>query len=554
MGKTENLLNIIGHRFTDGPYVPALFIGPTEKNVRSISKDRFTKMINSTASLDSRLEKGTRQTLLEMFFSGVRMGFGWAGSPTELASHPAGLILLDELDRMVTDVGGEGDPVSLATARTKNYAGAKIIITSTPTISDASALESHFKSGTMGMYAIPCPDCGEYFIPTFAQLWWPKNDNGRHAHPEEIQAGTRLCCPECGTMIENKQKAAMVAQGRYIYHRYEGETLTRLGFEAPPNQTASFWISGICSPWMTLADLAQSWIDADNASDNARRQTIINTNFGEWWSMGGERPDYREIQRLIDDYEPKTAPRGVQMVTMGVDVQSTGLYYQVWGWGYNSESWLLENGFLGGNTAYDDVWLRLTRVWEQEYTNIRVGAVFIDSGYRPGDTERVPDHMVYKYCRQHLNQCFPVKGRDTLDSPYKQSKIDVTLSGRVFKGGLRLFHVNTDYYKQWIYTRIQWPADIMDQPGRMHLHRETTETLMRQMVSEEMVIKPSGRIIWIRKGENHYLDCGVYAAAAASHMGVGSLAPYTDPDPERNPTPSEKQQTFIPDSNNWFNR
>ena len=72
MGKTECQLNILAHRFDDGPYVPALFIGPTEKNVRSISKDRFTKMITTCKSLYAKLEKGTRNNLLEKYIAGVR--------------------------------------------------------------------------------------------------------------------------------------------------------------------------------------------------------------------------------------------------------------------------------------------------------------------------------------------------------------------------------------------------------------------------------------------------------------------------------------------------
>ncbi len=92
MGKTECIFNIIGHRSDDGPYQPALFVGSTEKMVRSISKDRFSKMVNSSKNLSAKLERGRRESVMEKYFSGVRFGFAWAGSPTELASHPAGLV------------------------------------------------------------------------------------------------------------------------------------------------------------------------------------------------------------------------------------------------------------------------------------------------------------------------------------------------------------------------------------------------------------------------------------------------------------------------------
>ena len=138
MGKTEAIFNVYGHRFDDGPYVPALYIGPTEKQVKSISKDRVDKMLRSTPSLWDRTERGQRYGTFEKWIAGIRLGFAWAGSATELATHPAGLIMIDELNRMLSDVGGEGDPFSLARARAKNYSNRKIGVFSTPTIVHSS--------------------------------------------------------------------------------------------------------------------------------------------------------------------------------------------------------------------------------------------------------------------------------------------------------------------------------------------------------------------------------------------------------------------------------
>ena len=148
MGKTEAQFCILGHRFDDGPYVPALFIGATEKMVRSISKDRFQKMVHSSRGLSAKLERGRREGIMEKFFSGVRFGFAWAGSPTELASHPAGLVLVDEIDRFQMDVGAEGDPIMLAMARTKNYSNAKIGLFSTPTVEGVTERAAEVTSST----------------------------------------------------------------------------------------------------------------------------------------------------------------------------------------------------------------------------------------------------------------------------------------------------------------------------------------------------------------------------------------------------------------------
>lgn len=549
MGKTEVLFNVLGHRFVDGPYVPALLIAPTEKMVRSMSKDRFSKMVNSTPALKARLETGQRDNLLEKYFAGVRLGFGWAGSATELAGHPAGLVLVDEVDRMVTDVGSEGDPVSLAAARTKNYAGSKIGVCSTPTVEGASAIESHYQSGTMGRWEWPCPHCNEYFIPQFDLLTWTKA--GDHSTVEDaLTAG--LTCPHCGALIENKYKQGMNAQGRYHFHTKQGDEIVSFGLEPPLNSTASFWVSGLCSPWVTWPEMAAKWIAANNSGENARRQTVINTEFGEWWALDGDRPEASEVQRLIEDYEPLSVPAAVQLITMGVDVQRNGLYYTIWGWSYNSGSHLLDYGFIGGDTAYDDVWLRLTRIREAPIDGQRIQSTFIDSGFRPGDTAVVSDHMVYKYCRQFAGQAYPVKGRDTMDAPYKVTKIDVTLSGRLIRQGLRLYSVNTHYFKEFIYSRIRFPEAAEGQPGGMQLHRETGPEFCRQLVSEELVIKPSGRFVWVRKHDNHYLDCTVYAACAAASMGVGQLRDISQDTEKAKPETSQSKSSFVGNHSNWL--
>src|SRR6185436_6758017 len=99
MGKTEAVLNVMGHRLDDDP-CPILYIGPTQKLVESVSSDRVIKMFRSAPRLWERLAKGKRNKITEKFVSGVRLGFGWSGSGTELSSHPAGLVFVDERDRM----------------------------------------------------------------------------------------------------------------------------------------------------------------------------------------------------------------------------------------------------------------------------------------------------------------------------------------------------------------------------------------------------------------------------------------------------------------------
>lgn len=519
MSKTETELNIIGHRFDDGPYAPALVIGPTEKWARSFGADRLNKMLRTTPSLWSKVEKGHADKVLEKYIGGIRLGIGWAGSATELASHPAGLVLIDERDRMGNDVDGEGDPVEMARARTKNYRNSLLCVVSTPTVEGASPIWTLWEEGTMGKWAWPCPDCHQHFVPTLKLLNWQEAKT-----KAEARANARLVCPNCGTMIHSRHKDSMNAQGRYHYHTRDADgNEIPTGTEPPPNDSASFWVSGLCSPWVTFEEMAERLFDAYRSRDPDRIQAVVNTMGGELFRTEGEAPDWDEAAALRRHYQPRTRPEGVQMITMGVDVQKRGLYFVVRGWGFNSESWLLEEGYLAGETAFDDVWLMLARQAAVTYRDMNIARLFVDSGYRPGDKWRRPENQVYEFCKRHPGFAFPTKGHDTQDRPLRPSMIDVNSAGKVLKGGLQLWHLHTDHLKSWIHSRIRWPDH---QPGGFHLHSDTTEDYCKQITAEQVLVKSSGKRVWVKiREDNHYLDCEVNALAAAKTLQVEALRP-----------------------------
>ena len=527
MGKTENVFNVIGRAFSDKP-TPALFIGATEKMVRSMSQDRIDKMLKTTPTMWERLEKGDRNKVTEKFIGGVRLGFGWAGSPAELSSHPAGLVLLDEVDRFDADTGGEGDPVLLAKARTKNFSGAKIGCFSTPTIEGGSKIWALWESGTMGRWAIPCYHCAEYFIPESKYLQWEDK-----ATPERARETAHLICPECGGEMTTEQKDKANQDGRYIYHELEPDgTYKRLGFEPPKNQTASFQISGICSPWVTLGELAYTLVTAYRSGDPGTIQAVINTYFGELFKVRGDAPDLSEARDLIGGYESLTIPDGVQLITLGADIQKYGIYYTIRGWGFNSESWKIDSGYIAGETKYKAVFLLLGDVLTQDIEGRRIDRAFIDSGYNTDN--------VYQFCRKYNGIAYPAKGRDNLDKSIKANKVDISHAGKTIRNGLTLWHINTDYYKTWIYSRIRWEQG---EPGALHLDADTDEDYINQLTSEELIVKPSGRRVWVQiKKDNHYLDCEVYAAGAASSLQVHTLK---KPEGEKGKRETEKKRAAI---------
>lgn len=533
MGKTEALMCVAGHRLDDGPYVPMLWIAPTQKSVKSLADDRFMKMVRSTPDLWRKLEKGRRNRVVEKFIGGVRLGFGWAGSATELASHPAGLVLVDERDRMLSDVEGEGDPLTLARARTKNYSMRKIGVSSTPTIEGASPIWSIFLEGTREKWSWPCPHCGEYFVPRLELLKWPEK-----ATPAVARAEAFVACPQCGGECRDQHKPAMNAAGRYQAHIEDGDREVAVDI-APTNSVASYWVSGLCSPWQTYGEIAEMLVAAYRSREPERIQGVINTYGGEVWRIKGDAPEWGRVLDTRLHWHSGQVPVGVQMITCGVDVQADRLYYVIRGWGFNAESWLLENGQLFGRTDYDQVWVSLSTLITRTVGDRGIERVFVDSGYRPGSLYRRPENVIYLFCRRHKGLAFPVKGHDTQDRPLKTADLDLSIQGRTIRGALKLWHIDSDHMKTWLYSRVEWPEG---EPGGWHTHAEIDEDYCRQVVSEEVLTKSSGRRTWIERGPNHYLDCEYMAYAAALSLNVYHLPEPVQARPEASATPARPRQ------------
>ena len=522
MGKTEALLNLIGWRLDDDP-CPVLYISPTQRQAESISRDRLGKMLRTTPSLWAKLHKGQADKLSEKWVSGVRLGFGWAGSATELSSHPAGLAVLDERDRMGEDTQGEGDPVALAEARTATFPDGKVIVCSTPTLEGASPIWALFEEGTRFRWAWPCPDCGSYFVPEFKLLRWPEGCTPHRALKE-----ARLGCPECGSLIEDRHRPEMNRCGLFLGPGERVDPDGKVHGEMIESDTASFWVSGLCSPWRTWGQRAKSFLEAHRSRTPGRVQAVINTGFGELYHLSGEAPDWQRVAELREGYSSGTVPAGVRLLTCGVDVQKDRLIYAIRGWGANFESWLIEQGELWGETEHDFVWTELSGLLQKSRGGHHIGRMFVDSGFKPGST-RGADNQVYAFCRRFRNRAFPTKGHDSQDKPLKTSLIDVSDRGRIIKHGLQLWHLDSDYFKSWVHARVQWPQG---ESGAFHLPVDCTDDYCQQLVAEQRLVKATGRVVWIKtRRDNHYLDCEVLNAAAAHTLGVHTLRAAA-PEPE----------------------
>lgn len=544
MGKTEMVLNIVGHRVDDDP-VPILYVAPTKSFVEKVFEPRFVAMVNSADTLKGKKKPGLKEQKTQKEIAGVKVRFAWAGSATELAGDPACLVFVDERDRMADSTEKEGDPVELANARHTTYPDGQTIVISTPTMGTIetkidpdtglefwvsadenksvtrergddddlvqSATWRLFQEGTCYHWAVPCPHCDDFFIPRFKYLQWPEG-----LTPFQIRDAVKMVCPQCGTLIDQQYKDDMNTRGVYVA---PGQTIDKDGNvhgDPPPSDTASFWVSGLMSAWRTWGDRAQAFVRAVRSGDPDRIQAVINTGFGELYTLKGEAPEVEVVKTLRQPYQSGTVPSDhARKIFLTCDVQKNGLYYTVRAWGPNMESWLVEHGFIAGPTDGELVWQDLAEFKDEHYDGLPIDRCFIDSGYRT--------QFVYAFCRKYKNWAYPTKGRDTIDAtPLQKAKLDIAKnSGRRMAGGLMIYHINTDYFKRWVHERLERDPEL---DGGYHLPEDATDDYCKQLVSEARTVKASGKVVWVKLfRENHYFDCEVLQVAAAYSIGLQSV-------------------------------
>lgn len=556
-GKTDNILDIMGARLDQRP-APILYVGPSDEFVESQFEPRLMGMLNEAKTLSAKVTRGRRSRLKLKNVAGVRVRLASAGSSTALKSDPFALGIVDEYDEMTANIKGQGDPLGLVEARGETYADFVTAIVSTCSqgfaetevdpinglvfwrIGDpqqvASPIWRLFQQGTRHHFAWACPHCGEYFIPMRKHLVWPKGST-----PAQARRTAYIQCPQgCADPIENGHKADMLAGGIMIA---PGQTVEDAIADrnVPENSTWSSWTSGLCSPFVPWGERAERFLNAQLSGEEDKIQTVINAGFAELYTPGasGDLPEWKEVAKHALPYLKGRAPAGVLRVVAGIDVQKRSLIYVIRGFGSRGTSWLLDYGMLLGNTDEEAVWNDLTLKMTSPIGGLVIEKAFIDSGFRPDKAEFGSEHKVYEWARRLSYIAMPTKGRDTLGGKaFIVSKIDVKPDGKAASYSIDLVHINTDYFKGLVHSRLKTP---LTEPGAFFLFSQPEddyEDYARQLVSEVRVLGEKFKPEWVkRQKDNHYLDAEALAAAAAYMLNVQSIPEGVERSVEPEPEP-----------------
>lgn len=496
VGKSEIVLNILGYFVHQDP-APVMLLQPTLDMAQAFSKDRLAPMLRDSPALRDKVKdvksRDSGNTQLHKKYPGGHITLTGANAPASLASRPIRIVLCDEVDRYPVSAGTEGDPVSLVTKRTTTFFNRKHIYVSTPTIKDASRIESLYENSTMEQWCLPCPSCEVYQPLSWSQIHFEFDEKLKKAH------NVMHACYECGAL--HGEQEWKENEGKWVARQESG---SRRGFHL--NEFASPW-----SSWENIVEKFKEANEKAKKGDKEQLKTWVNTALGETWEEKGESIEEDLVSTRVEEYEADV-PRNVLLLTAGVDVQDDRFEIEVVGWGEGKESWGIEYKIIPGDLKQPHVWNELGEYLERTWENPdgikhHISVTFMDSGGHFTDE-------VYTFCKKReARRVYAIKGRGDEGIPF------VGKPTRVGRSKAYLFPIGVDVGKELIFSRLK-----VDEPGPGFCHfpsnlsRGYDEKYFKGLTSEQKVrrqVKGKIKFVWVKKYyRNEPLDCRNYATAA----------------------------------------
>lgn len=528
VGGSEAMLNMLGYIVQQDPS-PAMVVYPTDKLAESISENRIVPMLKSSRTLKTLYHEYQSQKL-ELQFDGMYLTLAGSNSPSSLASKAIKYLLLDEVDKYPGASRKEADPISLARERTKTFANRKIYMTSTPTLRTGHIWKELESADVEKHYFVPCPHCGEYIELKFKQIRWPEEREGLTDSDRADQAV--YVCQECGAVIQDQHKSQMLRFGKWQAVRESNTSKKKVGY----------WISTLYSPFVRFSEIALEFMNSKD--DPEKLQNFVNSWLAEPWEDTKLKTSAETVMERQTEVPEFVVPEWAKLLTAGVDVQETSLYWSIRAWG----NYITSQNICHGQASS---WLDIERVMNLAYQKedgdqLIVALCLVDSGYDADST--------YDFCANNSDWAMPVKGSSNpMMSHFKLSKINKPDS-RAF--GMNLVLVDGDKYKDMIAARMK-----KDNGNRSWMvYNGCDMEYAEQVTAEHKVNEKSGNRVlqrWHLKhshSDNHYLDTEVYALAAADIMGVRSMHLMDEEQMEKKKPkqePETAEESWIRTNENW---
>ena len=493
VGGTETILNSIGRIIQQDPS-PTMVVYPSDTLGESIKKNRIDPMLNASPELKRRYHESD-SSVSELQFDGMYLVIVGSNSPSQLASRPIRNLFLDEVDKYPGASKKESDPISLATERTKTFRNRKIFKTSTPTLKTGHIWKAMEAADQIRHYFVPCPHCGEYIELVWQQVKFPNEDGMTYADRAEFAVYE---CQNCHGIITDRHKPEMLRHGEW--RTVEEKTQF-------PRKVA-FWINTLYSPFVRFSEMVKAFLTSKDDPDLF--QNFTNSWLAEPWEDTKLKTNADLVLERQTTLPEFIVPKWARLLTAGIDVQETSIYYTIRAWGNYLTSQNIAHGQVYNFAEIERI-MNLQYAREESGEPLVVSLALVDSG---DNTD-----LVYDFCASNADWALPSKGSShPMDTHFRISKVNKTDS-RAY--GMQLAIIDTGKYKDMIAGRMR----KRNGTGSWMVYRGCDREYAEQVTAEHKVnVKSGQRTIqaWVLKtshADNHLLDCEVYARR--SHLPPG---------------------------------
>ena len=522
IGMTELSVNEVLRRVHQEPCTVLAFLDTFDKADRFI-RSRWDPALKHKPFSDIPIARHGASR----YFPGGAIHFNGANSPTGLSSSTASLVIGDEASAYKTDIGGEGDFLTLARGRisTAEESG-KILIFSkfVDKATSAGSFFGYWMAGDCREYLCPCEGCGEYWLWDIEHL--EKDDDGHY-----------MRC-ECGHKTrEGDERTRAVAMGKWESTK-----------ERDVPDLTSYRVSGFIGPskWKPWEEAYVQWRLARKGEISDMRSFMNN-----WLGLphdtaeGLRQSTPSEARKKLNSYEYKhgDVPEPVIVLTFACDVQATHLEWEVKGWGADMSCYSIDRGRIHHRIGQIGKCVEAIReIMNRRYDGLlRVWLGAIDTGgYSVTDhgfsthvreiCKYFPDGQAAKTGKS--GALVPIKGH--VSTPARNELIryrpgDKTTKGR--RRGSEVYGINVDVAKLELYSKLAGDYHPEGDPtGMIYAPTDYPEEYFEEIRSETMKIdkRPDRtKIIFLKASNaaNEALDLHCYSRFCIELLGIPTASP-----------------------------
>ena len=538
IGKTTLLTCGLLYRIARDPEDAMMVFGNADQ-ARDFSKERlmpFVRLCKPVMAQVPRTSRGIVDKHLWGFTSqhyrSMVLNLVGAGSSTNLSSRPRGLIVMDEVDKMYSEIGFDAGTIQLAEERQKSFNFPLAVKASSPTTSERMCWQEFLKTDQRH-YWVKCPRCEQEILLRFKITSEKHGDCGLrwwHDRPDEaktdgvwdmkkVRANAFYKCQQCAGMIHDFEREGMIQDGVWKPDNTRAET-GRHGYHLNS-------LYSILSQQTCLGQIAIQFLTARGL--RSELQSFMNGWLAQPWD---EAEMYEHKALKLEIFTPQDIPQDDSTPLMAIDCQHGHFYCLVRRFQRPSEQYPNGQSWLTCADRVDT---------EDELKEIQLeygvdGAnVTADMAFRPNQVGRMIIERDWRGIWGSSTKKFRwvIDGRPT-DRPFSVPQFRDPMLGTSWESRT---------FQRARYT-LFWKDGFMDnvsslrhaEPTIWHISANVSPRYARQLNSRVKELRKSprtGRPEWIWRdlhSETHFLDCEAHVAVRAMQLGLLKM-----PDETANP-------------------